>query len=526
MMAVIESIAKVVAAGGSYKHCWLTFQEYFERTQSDPKRWGKPMSALLGAFKAQLEMGCGSIGGKDSMSGTFEQIDVPPTLVSFAVSTANADKIVSTEFKAAGSSVIMITPDYDENGLPVFDSIKSCFDKVEEIIASDRANAIWTIGYGGVAEGIAKMCFGNKIGFEFTSRLTSQQLFKPCYGAFIIELKGNAMPYENVIGKTTEDYKILCMDYTLSLDSLQRVWEGKLESVFPCRIKTTDTTPEKYSYENKTKLFPAIKAAKPKVLIPVFPGTNCEYDTARAFEKAGAEAETVVIRNLAAGDIESSVDYFEKAIRSSQIIMIPGGFSGGDEPEGSGKFITAFFRNPKIKDAVHELLKNRDGLMLGICNGFQALIKLGLVPYGEIVEMTDESPTLTFNTIARHQSMMVNTRIASNKSPWLYGCEVGDIHTVPISHGEGRFVAPLSLIQRLASNGQIATQYVDLDGNPTMDIRYNPNTSIDAIEGITSPDGRVLGKMGHSERKGCCICKNVPGEKDQKIFESGVAYFK
>ena len=526
MMAVIESIAKVVAAGGSYKHCWLTFQEYFERTQNDPKRWGKPMSALLGAFKAQLEMGCGSIGGKDSMSGTFEQIDVPPTLVSFAVSTANADKIVSTEFKAAGSSVIMITPDYDENGLPVFDSIKSCFDKVEEIIASDRANAIWTIGYGGVAEGIAKMCFGNKIGFEFTSRLTSQQLFKPCYGAFIIELKGNAMPYENVIGKTTEDYKILCMDYTLSLDSLQRVWEGKLESVFPCRIKTTDTTPEKYSYENKTKLFPAIKAAKPKVLIPVFPGTNCEYDTARAFEKAGAEAETVVIRNLAAGDIESSVDYFEKAIRSSQIIMIPGGFSGGDEPEGSGKFITAFFRNPKIKDAVHELLKNRDGLMLGICNGFQALIKLGLVPYGEIVEMTDESPTLTFNTIARHQSMMVNTRIASNKSPWLYGCEVGDIHTVPISHGEGRFVAPLSLIQRLASNGQIATQYVDLDGNPTMDIRYNPNTSIDAIEGITSPDGRVLGKMGHSERKGCCICKNVPGEKDQKIFESGVAYFK
>jgi len=484
------------------------------------------MSALLGAFKAQLEMGCGSIGGKDSMSGTFEQIDVPPTLVSFAVSTADANKVVSTEFKSADSQVIMIAPEYDENGLPKFDSVKECFDKVEEIIASDRANSIWTIGYGGVAEGIAKMCFGNKFGFEFTARLTPEQLFKPCYGAFIIELKGNAMPYENVIGKTIEEYKILCLDYTLNLDTLQRIWEGKLESVFPCRIKTTDTTPETYAYNNKIKLAPSIKVAKPKVLIPVFPGTNCEYDTARAFEKAGAEAETIVIRNLAAGDIEASVDYFESAVRKSQIIMIPGGFSGGDEPEGSGKFITAFFRNPKIKDAVHELLKNRDGLMLGICNGFQALIKLGLVPYGEIVDMTDESPTLTFNTIARHQSMMVNTRISSNKSPWLYGCEVGDVHTVAISHGEGRFVAPLSLIQRLANNGQIATQYVDLDGNPTMDIRYNPNTSIDAIEGITSPDGRVFGKMGHSERKGSFICKNVPGEKDQKIFESGVAYFK
>lgn len=526
MLAVIESIAKVVAAGGSYKKCWLTFQEYFERTQNDPKRWGKPMSALLGAFKAQLEMGCGSIGGKDSMSGTFEQIDVPPTLVSFAVSTAKDEKIVSTEFKSSGSQVIMIVPEYDENGLPVFESVKACFDKIEEITASDRAKAIWTVGYGGVAEGIAKMCFGNKIGFKFKKRLSAKELFVPCYGAFIVELNGNAVDDENVIGETIEDYKIVCIDYTLSLDALQRVWEGKLESVFPCRIETTNATPEKYSFDNRIKLFPAIKAATPKVLIPVFPGTNCEYDTARAFERAGAEVETVVIRNLSAGDIEDSVDYFHRAIKKSQIIMIPGGFSGGDEPEGSGKFITAFFRNPKIKDAVHELLKKRDGLMLGICNGFQALIKLGLVPYGEIVDMTDESPTLTFNTIARHQSMMVNTRIASNKSPWLYGCNVGDIHTVPISHGEGRFTAPLSLIQRLANNGQIATQYVDLDGNPTMDIRYNPNTSIDAIEGITSPDGRVLGKMGHSERKGSYIGKNVPGEKDQKIFESGVAYFK
>ena len=525
MLAVIESIAKVVAAGGTYKKCWLTFQEYFERTQNDPKRWGKPMAALLGAFRSQLEMGCGAIGGKDSMSGTFENIDVPPTLVSFAVSTSSADKVVSTEFKGAGNTVISIVPEYDSYGLPKFDSIKECFDKVEKIIADDRANAIWTNGYGGFAEGIAKMCFGNKLGFEFTSRLSGSELFKPCYGAFIIELKGDAKDGENVIGKTISDYKILCLDYTVNLDNLQRIWEGKLEPVFPCRIKTADTTPQTYSSPNRIQLAASTKIAKPRVLIPVFPGTNCEYDTARAFEKAGAKAEVVVIRNLSAGDIEESVRYFESAVRRSEIIMIPGGFSGGDEPEGSGKFITAFFRNPKIKDAVHDLLKNRDGLMLGICNGFQALIKLGLVPYGEIIDMADDTPTLTFNTINRHQSMMVNTRIASNKSPWLYGCEVGDIHTVPISHGEGRFVAPASLIQQLAKNGQIATQYVDLDGNPTMDIRYNPNTSIEAIEGITSPDGRVFGKMGHSERKGSFICKNVQGEKDQKIFESGVKYF-
>lgn len=526
MLAVIESIAKIVATGGTYKKCWLTFQEYFERTQNDPKRWGKPMAALLGAFKAQLEMGCGSIGGKDSMSGTFENIDVPPTLVSFAVSTANADKIVSTEFKGTGSEVIMITPEYDENGLPKFDSIKECFDKVEKIISDGRANAIWTNGYGGIAEGIAKMCFGNKIGFEFTSHLSGEELFRPCYGAFIIELNGAAADGENVIGKTIEDYKILCRDYTVSLDNLQRVWEAKLEPVFPCRIKTTDTTPETYSNANRIQRSASIKVAQPRVLIPVFPGTNCEYDTARAFERAGAKAETIVIRNLSASAIEESVNVFERAIKQSQIIMLPGGFSGGDEPEGSGKFITAFFRNAKIKGAVHDLLQNRDGLMLGICNGFQALVKLGLVPFGEIIDMADDAPTLTFNTIARHQSMMVTTRIASNKSPWLYGCEVGDIHTIPISHGEGRFVAPDRIIQQMANNGQIATQYVDLDGNPTMDIRYNPNTSVEAIEGITSPDGRVLGKMGHSERIGSFIGKNVPGSKDQKIFESGVAYFK
>ncbi|NLT08937.1 MAG: phosphoribosylformylglycinamidine synthase, partial [Ruminococcus sp.] len=410
--------------------------------------------------------------------------------------------------------------------LPVWDSIRECFEKVEAMIAEDRVSAIWTLGYGGAAEGIAKMCFGNKIGFEFTTRVSGEKLYKPCYGGFVIELSGEGRDGEDVIGKTIDEYKIRNIDYTIGLDNLQRAWEGKLEPVFPCRIKTTDATPETYSFAERMQLKANTSVAQPKVLIPVFPGTNCEYDTERAFRRAGAKTETVVIRNLSASDIEESVKYFERAIRQSQIIMIPGGFSGGDEPEGSGKFITAFFRNPRIKDAVHELLQKRDGLMLGICNGFQALIKLGLVPFGEIVDMKDDSPTLTFNTIARHQSMMVNTRIASNKSPWLYGCEVGDIHAIPISHGEGRFTAPASLIQQLAKNGQIATQYVDLDGNPTMDIRYNPNTSVEAIEGITSPDGRVLGKMGHSERLGGFIGKNVPGNKDQKIFESGVAYFK
>lgn len=526
MCAVVSSIAKVVAAGGSWHHCWLTFQEYFERTQNTPSRWGKPMAALLGAFKAQLEMSCGSIGGKDSMSGTFENIDVPPTLVSFAVSTANADKVVSTEFKKTGSTVIQIRPKYDENGLPVFDSIRECFDKVEKIITDGRAAAIWAVDFGGVAEGIAKMAFGNRIGFSFTKKLSAAELFQPCAGAFIIELSGSAQNGEEVIGITTEAKTIEAPEYTLDMEELINVWEKKLEPVFPCRIKTTSEVPEAYSFNRTEALSAGIKEARPRVLIPVFPGTNCEYDTARIFERAGARAEVFVIKNLSAAAIEESINTFAMLIKNSQIIMIPGGFSGGDEPDGSGKFITAFFRNPKIKDAVHNLLQNRDGLMLGICNGFQALVKLGLVPYGEITDMKNDSPTLTFNTIARHQSMLVNTRIASNKSPWLYGCKVGDVHTVAISHGEGRFVAPQSLIDQLAANGQIATQYVDLSGTPTMDIHYNPNTSMSAIEGITSPDGRVFGKMGHSERIGKNLYRNVPGEKDQRIFQSGVDYFK
>ncbi len=525
MTAVIESIAKVVAAGGKYEDCYLTFQEYFERTQNNPTRWGKPFAALLGAFKAQLELKCASIGGKDSMSGTFESIDVPPTLVSFAVATTDAAKVISPEFKREGSIVILMLPEYDSNGLPNFDSVKANFEKLEKMIEDGRVRAAWSISNGGVAEGIAKMSFGNHIGFRFTKKVSTRTLFNPCYGGFIVELEDMAKSDEDIIGETTFEYEIKGVDYTISLEKLQKAWEDKLEPVFPCNIKTEDTEVITYNYKNTQKIAPSIKVAKPKVLIPVFPGTNCEYDTQRVFERAGAETEVFVIRNLCASAIEESIVAMEKSIRESQIIMLPGGFSGGDEPDGSGKFITAFFRNVRIKDAVTDLLNNRDGLMLGICNGFQALIKLGLVPFGEIRDMDDSAPTLTFNNIGRHQSKMVSTRISSNKSPWLYGCEQGDIHTVAISHGEGRFVASDELLEQMAANGQIATQYVDIAGNPTMDIRFNPNSSIDAIEGITSPDGRVFGKMGHSERIGSYVAKNVGGKKDQHIFENGVKYF-
>ncbi len=525
MFAVIESIAKVVAAGGSYKNCWLTFQEYFERTQNNPTRWGKPFSALLGAFRAQLELGCGAIGGKDSMSGTFENIDVPATLVSFAVSTASAKKVISPEFKKAGDKVILIVPDLDENDLPVFDSVKSCFERTEKLIADGTAVSAWALGFGGVAEAVAKMSLGNRIGFKFDKKISDDLLFYSRYGAFVLELDGDPFTVENVIGETIPEYKIDCKTYTVDMANIQKKWEDRLEPIFPCNIKSPEKPAKIFTYTAKETVQHASSFAKPRVLIPVFPGTNCEYDSARAFERAGAVPETVVIKNLSTAALEESAAYFEKAVKNSQIIMIPGGFSGGDEPDGSGKFITAFFRNPRVKDAVHDLMDNRDGLMLGICNGFQALIKLGLVPFGKIVDMTDDSPTLTFNSIGRHQSMMVNTRIASNKSPWLTGCEVGDIHRIAISHGEGRFVASAELIKQLADNGQIATQYVDLDGAPSMDIRFNPNASFEAIEGITSPDGRILGKMGHSERMGTNVCKNVPGNKDQKIFESGTAYF-
>ena len=521
--AVVESIAKVVAAGGTYEHCWLTFQEYFERTQGKPERWGKPFAALLGAYRAQLEMGCGAIGGKDSMSGTFEHIDVPPTLVSFAVSTAKAPDVISAEFKAAGHKIGYIAPKYDENGLPVFDSVKEVFRTVEKLIKDKKAVSVWSVAHGGVAEGIFKMSLGNQIGAKL-DKLTDEELFTPVYGAFIMELTGEADGVKT-IGETVADYTITSGDVKLDVASLEKKWDGVLEPIFKAQLPEKPA-PEKISYTGGCELkHSSVKVAKPRVLIPVFPGTNCEYDMANAFNRYGGDSEIFVIRNLSAQDMEDSVSEFTKHIENSQIIAIPGGFSGGDEPEGSAKFINAFFRNPKIKDAVESMLYARDGLMIGICNGFQALIKLGLVPFGKIVPLTAESPTLTYNTIGRHQSQLTLTRICTNKSPWLSCCNVGDIHNIPISHGEGRFVAPESVIKQLIANGQVATQYVDLSGSPTMDVAFNPNSSMYAIEGIISPDGRVLGKMGHTERLTDNVAKNVSGNKEQLLFKGGVDYF-
>ena len=521
--AVVESIAKVVAAGGTYEHCWLTFQEYFERTQGKPERWGKPFAALLGAYRAQLEMGCGAIGGKDSMSGTFEHIDVPPTLVSFAVSTAKAQDVISAEFKAAGHKIGYIAPKYDENGLPVFDSVKEVFRTVEKLIRDKKAVSVWSVAHGGVAEGIFKMSLGNRIGAKL-DKLSDEELFTPVYGAFILELTGDADGVKT-IGETVADYAITSGDVKLDVASLEKKWDDVLEPVFKAQLPEKPA-PEKIAYTGGCELkHSSVKVAKPRVLIPVFPGTNCEYDMANAFNTYGGDSDIFVIRNLSAKDMEDSVNEFAKHIQNSQMIAIPGGFSGGDEPEGSAKFINAFFRNPKIKDAVEEMLYTRDGLMIGICNGFQALIKLGLVPFGRIVPLTAESPTLTYNTIGRHQSQLTLTRICTNKSPWLSCCNVGDIHNIPISHGEGRFVAPESVIKQLIANGQVATQYVDLSGNPTMDVAFNPNSSMYAIEGIISPDGRVLGKMGHTERLTDNVAKNVAGNKEQLLFKGGVEYF-
>ena len=521
--AVVESIAKVVAAGGTYEHCWLTFQEYFERTQGKPERWGKPFAALLGAYRAQLEMGCGAIGGKDSMSGTFEHIDVPPTLVSFAVSTAKAQDVISAEFKAAGHKIGYIAPKYDENGLPVFDSVKEVFHTVEKLIKDKKAVSVWSVAHGGVAEGIFKMSLGNRIGAKL-DKLSDEELFTPVYGAFILELTGDADGVKT-IGETVADYAITSGDVKLDVASLEKKWDDVLEPVFKAQLPEKPA-PEKIAYTGGCELkHSSVKVAKPRVLIPVFPGTNCEYDMANAFNTYGGDSDIFVIRNLSAKDMEDSVNEFAKHIQNSQMIAIPGGFSGGDEPEGSAKFINAFFRNPKIKDAVEEMLYTRDGLMIGICNGFQALIKLGLVPFGRIVPLTAESPTLTYNTIGRHQSQLTLTRICTNKSPWLSCCNVGDIHNIPISHGEGRFVAPESVIKQLIANGQVATQYVDLSGNPTMDVAFNPNSSMYAIEGIISPDGRVLGKMGHTERLTDNVAKNVAGNKEQLLFKGGVEYF-
>lgn len=523
-LAVVESIAKIIASGGSRSRCWLSFQEYFEKIGTDPEKWGKPFQSLLGGLKAQLELGCAAIGGKDSMSGSFEDIHVPPTLISFAVSTAKVNNVVTDEFKAAGDKVYLLAPEYDENGMPVYENIRKVFDHMESLIASGKVKAVYTLGMKGLGEALCKMSFGNRIGFAAQEDL--HHLFKPVYGAFVFEASEELDTFAKLIGCTTEEYALRINGETVDLQQIQQKWEATLEPVYPRITKAPQETVPTYNYQCVERKTSSIKLAQPRVLIPVFPGTNCEYDTARAFERAGAKADIVVIRNKTSEQIKESVELVREKIANSQIIAIPGGFSGGDEPEGSAKFIVSFFRNPQITEAVMELLKNRDGLMCGICNGFQALVKLGLVPYGEIISTDANCPTLTYNVIDRHQSGLVRTRIASNKSPWLMHTNVGDIHTIAISHGEGRFVASEQLVKQLAENGQIATQYVDLEGNPTEDYRFNPNGSIDAIEGITSPDGRVFGKMGHSERYTNGLYLNVDGDKDQKMFTGAVSYFR
>ncbi len=524
--AVIESVCKLIATGATFEDTYLTFQEYFEKPNKDDVRWGKPMSALLGAFKAQKQLKLSAIGGKDSMSGSFENIDVPPTLVSFAVTTDSLDKVVSPEFKKANSKVIFLPAKKTADGLIDTNDLLENFEIIKNLNAKKQILSMYTPTIGGIAEGVMKMAFGNSIGFEFAG-VDMNTVFGYNYGGFIIELDGDVKVEKAFdLGKTTDKKEIAYNGNSICLCKLLGVYEDKLESVFKCNDVYTDKgeIPEiKFSVDNWT-LSPT-KFAKPKVLVPVFPGTNCEYDTKKAFASQGADVDIFVIKNI--GDVKESVDEFAKKVKESQIIFVPGGFSGGDEPDGSGKFITAFFRNKAIKENVSELLDIRKGLVGGICNGFQALIKLGLVPYGKITdEISEDMPTLTFNSIARHQSMLVKTRIASNKSPWLMQTQVGDVYTVPISHGEGRFIIKDELLKQLIENGQVATQYVDENGKPTYDIKFNPNNSFYAIEGITSPDGRVFGKMGHSERVGKGLYKNVYGEYDIKMFNSAVKYFK
>ena len=519
-LAVVESVSKLIASGANFEDVYLTFQEYFAKPQKCAKRWGQPATALLGAFKAQMELGIGSIGGKDSMSGSFEDIDVPPTLVSFAVTTCTTDDVVSGDFKKAGSKVYLIKPEYDENNLPNTQSLIDCYNKVAKLNAEGKILSCYTPVRGGIAEAIFKMAIGNKIGFEFA---TDKGLFDYNYGAFIVETSEDLD--EMLLGNTIAEEKIVCGKDSLCLNELLTIYENKLEPVFSCNIKTKEEKIEKITYTQRNTSKGA-SIATPRVLIPVFPGTNCEYDSARAVERAGAKAEIFVIKNLSSDKITESVDAFAEKIKNSQAIFIPGGFSGGDEPDGSGKFITAFFRNARIKDAVTELLDERKGLMLGICNGFQALVKLGLVPFGKIIDTDDTCPTLTFNDIGRHQSRLVTTRVASVKSPWLKNAEVDNVYGVPISHGEGKFICNEKLLKQLIENGQIATQYVDLNGNPTYDIAYNPNGSVMAIEGITSPDGRVLGKMGHTERYDKGLYKNFDAEFDMGLFKSLVEYYK
>ena len=522
-LSVTESIAKLAASGADLSDVYLTFQEYFEKPFLNPKRWGKPFAALLGAYKAQMDYGVAAIGGKDSMSGSFENIDVPPTLVSFAVTTGKIKNVVSNDFKAAGHKVRVLFPEKDENGLPTAKSVKGNAAAVFALNKQNKIYSAFTPTFGGIAEGVFKACLGNDFGFKFSDGVKLNDIFGYNYGALVVETDEEiGVP----LGEVTADGKITLGKSKAGISELFTAYRAKLESVYPTLEEKEYAKTQTFSYENKEFYVPKDFCAKPKFLIPVFYGTNCEYDTAKEVVRAGGEADIFVVNNMSKADIEKSVEDFAIKARSAQAIFIPGGFSGGDEPDGSGKFIMAFMRNAAVKEEIRNLLNKRDGLMAGVCNGFQALIKLGLVPYGDIVDTDENSPTLTFNTIGRHQSRLVRTRVASNKSPWLKEVNVGDVFTVPISHGEGRFLASKKLIKELAANGQIATQYVDFDENATMDIRFNPNGSAYAIEGITSKDGRVLGKMGHSERIGKGLYKNVAGNYDIKLFLSAVKYFK
>ncbi len=524
-LAVIESVSKLIATGAAFEDVYLTFQEYFERLRREPARWGKPLAALLGAFAAQMAIGIGAVGGKDSMSGSFEQMDVPPTLVSFAVTTEKTGAIVSNECKRAGDKLVLLAPAYGADGLPETASLLAVYETVHALLSSGKAVAAYTPGFGGAAEAALKMCIGNGFGCRFEKSLPLETLFGYRYGAFVLEVLPE-VEEETLLGYVTADGTFSRGAESVACGELFALYEKKLENVYPTQAPAENIPMETFSAPEADRRAPAVKTARPRVLIPVFPGTNCEYDSARAMTDAGAEAQIMVLNNRTADGIARSVEHFARALRDAQMVFIPGGFSGGDEPDGSGAFITAFFRNAAVKEEVTALLERRDGLMCGICNGFQALIKLGLVPYGRIIDTDASCPTLTFNTIARHQSRIVRVRVASNRSPWLAATQVGDVYSAPISHGEGRFLADEALIRQLAANGQIATQYVDLDGRATDDIHFNPNGSLFAVEGITSPDGRVFGKMGHAERTGAGLYKNVPGEYDMKMFTSAVRYFR
>lgn len=528
--AVILSVAKIAAAGGDVSKIRLTFQEYFKRLGEDPYRWGQPLAALLGAYDVQIGMGLPSIGGKDSMSGTFNDIDVPPTLVSFAVDVAGYMDVVTPELKAAGNIIVRLDIEKDKNDIPVYENVLYMYDLLHKAIRKDLVESAYAIGFGGLIEAVSKMAFGNRLGVVIDPAVSKRELVSRDYGAILLEIKPENLDVLGIpvkrVGKVCKEPAFVYGDAVIEMDEAVAAWTATLEKVFPTQSDVPQTEIKTGLFDAKTVYTAKNKTAKPKVFIPVFPGTNCEYDSAKAFERAGAEVETIVFKNMSAQDIRDSVDAFAKAIQNAQIIMFPGGFSAGDEPDGSGKFIATAFRNAKISDEVMKLLYERDGLALGICNGFQALIKLGLVPYGDIRPQTDDSPTLTMNSIGRHQSKMVYTKIVTNKSPWLMKAELGGVYTIPVSHGEGRFVADKEWCEKLFANGQVATQYVDMNGNPTMDEYYNINGSYYAIEGITSPDGRVLGKMGHSERIGEAVALNIYGEQDQRIFESGVGYFR